>query len=243
MIKDDLLYTLFKINFVLPILVLLIYVVIDKKTVAILNKGLFWYVVSAYFFMTIILSIVNFYLLFGGFGPGSFYLLGSCLTSPVIALLVINQKSLKKNREELVAGMEKYLIPLKLSLVVVPLIPLPFSIFIIRTCDSYHNNQAIPLIHAVENYYNEQGEYPDEIEALIPQYIEFIPEPFCLTPYYWFGNYENTRIRLDFYMLDCIDKKVLAVQDTSLGWLRRYDFENLKWSASDAFDGYCSYLD
>lgn len=241
--NNDLFSVLFVINCILPVAVMVVYVVVHNKILNALSKQLFWGVVSVLFLATAVISIGNVYISFGGFGPGTLYFCGSFLAAPATAFLFFTKNPLRKEAGELSNNSQKYLISLRLAFILLQLIPFPTSMFFVRTCNSYHDKQVIPLIYAIENYYEDNSEYPGELEILIPKYISAMPEPFCLEPYRWFFDTENTNIKLNYYMLDCIDKKVLAVQDTSLGWLRRYDFENGKWSASDAFDGYCSYLD
>lgn len=44
---------------------------------------------------------------------------------------------------------------------------------------SYHSiEKSKPLINAIENFQTENGKYPDNLELIIPTYIEDIPEPF-----------------------------------------------------------------
>lgn len=222
---------------------IVLYVIVYNKILNAFTKRLFWITSFTFFVLTITLFVVNFYISFGGFGPGAAFFCVSLLAVPVTVFILFTKNPLKKEVSEISNNSKKYLFSIRLLFVFLQVLPLPAWKFVVGTCNSYHDEQAIPLIVAIENYFGDNGEYPNNLEALIPKYASVTPEPFCLEPYHWFFDTEGTNIKLNFYLLDCAEKKVLAVQDTSLGWLRRYDFEKDKWSASDAFDGYCSYLD
>lgn len=241
--NDNVLYAMFSINCVLPIVVMVVFTMGFNRIVRMNNIRLYFGFGILVLFIGITLTFYSAYTAFGGFGPGTILFFGTFFMGLVTALVLFVLKSQKQEREYASVDARKYLTPLKLVLIIAQLSPMVGSLVYYDACDSLHRQQAKLLISAIESYYDNNNRYPDNLETLTPDYLLEIPTPLCLQPYYWIGQLDGSNLKDTYYMLNCGDKKLLAVHDTSLGWLTRYDFITQKWSASDFLDGYCAYLD
>jgi len=62
-------------------------------------------------------------------------------------------------------------------------VPAYLSGWIERECDSRHQEQATPIIRALNEYKIENGVYPTSLHQLTPEYISEIPIPSCFSLY------------------------------------------------------------
>ena len=238
-----LLRTLMTIDCILPFVVMVAFIIFHNKVIKTNNAQLFFKFAITVILIGVVLTLFSTYTAFGGFGPGAILFFGTFIMGLVTAFILFDRRSLIKERENANDDTRKFLIPLKLILVFTQFLPLLGSSAFYRTCDSLYRRQAKGLISAIENYYQNNDKYPDNLEVLIPEYISEIPKPLCLQPYYWIGQFDGTDIKDSYHILDCGKKRLLAVPTTSLGWIDRYDFATRSWSRADFLDGYCSYLE
>lgn len=120
------------------------------------------------------------------------------------------------------------------SFVAIPLL----SFGIVRTCDSYHRQLALPIIQGMTSFEQNKKYIPPDSYMLVPDYLEKIPTPICLLPYDWTngGGFQKAI----FYTVECeSDDHYVAVMSTDLNSIQAYDFSTNSWSKVYSFDSSC----
>lgn len=243
MIDKKVLMALMIIDFVLPIVIMIAFIVAHNRIVKTNNARLFLRLGFVAILVGIVLTFFGAYTALSAAGPGAILCSETFVMGLVTAFILFDKRSLKKEREIADDKTRKYLIPLKLVLVFAQLLPAFGANTFYKACDSLYRQQAKILISAIEIYYEKNNALPDSLEVLVPEYVSEIPKPSCLQPYNLIGEFNGVGTGTNYSMLICGDKKLLAVSATILGFVVRYDFATQKWSSSDFLDGYCAYLD
>jgi hypothetical protein len=102
-------------------------------------------------------------------------------------------------------------------------------------CDQQSRENAAPIIAAVEAYYVEHGEYPDELESLVPAYLPQLPTPACR----WLDAGETHPFDLEYCTPEVTLLTVSLADDYGD---QRYNFATGNWSSISFLDGNCNFL-
>ncbi|GEM_PF-1889794 len=105
-------------------------------------------------------------------------------------------------------------------------------------CYAQNRRIGADLIAAVETYRQEQGRYPDSLEAIVPAYAPAIPAPGCA----WLSG-AGPWDRQGFELARCSsDVLLLTVESVDGSFIERYNFATGNWSSISFLDGACSFL-
>ncbi len=173
----------------------------------------------------------------GMFGLGSIL---ACLTpfTIVVSLLLFlifwrrffraSEDNQQQRRFYLVSG---------LSIVALQVVVFAGHFGIQSACFAQTRRQATPIIDAVEAYRQANGDYPQELEEIVPSYLEALPSPSCA----WLriDSYTPAKFALERCEPDIT---LLTVDSLDGEFIRRYNFATGDWSFVSFLDGTCSYL-
>ncbi|HEC23984.1 MAG TPA: hypothetical protein ENI95_13810 [Chloroflexi bacterium] len=111
-------------------------------------------------------------------------------------------------------------------------------------CNAANRVLVSDIVEAAQAYKQDQGEYPDTLEALVPGYLPEIPAPRCLAPYGWLSMFDRTGET--FEIVRCRDEDATLILAPLVGdgsFRGRYNLETGVWTPKVSFlDGWCSYL-
>jgi hypothetical protein len=176
------------------------------------------------------------------FSTGTFFVAGiTCLLFPlaliVLLIMLIRRPHLMESAENKPSFGRAYWV----GTILIPLlIMLPFfELFWIRmACFELNQRSAGPIVAAMEAYKQDQGNYPGELDMLVPSYIDSIPAGRC-------APLSSSEMRIpNFDISTCTseDVTILTVPIGSGEWIQRYNPESGIWSRVSFLDGACSYL-
>ena len=177
------------------------------------------------------------------FSTGTFFAAGvTCLLIPVALMALILMIGLRRKYTEALQDDHRFQRGYWLGIVLIPaLIAAPFfELAGIRSiCFGSNQRAAQGLIAAVEQYQNEQGAFPETLDALVPGYLPAIPAGKC-APLPEAGFNAPA-----FEILTCTPENItiLVIPIGSGEWIQRYNFENGLWATLSFLDGACSYLE
>jgi hypothetical protein len=174
----------------------------------------------------------------GAFGAGMAL---SCLTMVLIPIsliiwLLVRRPFGRKFGEDVLR--RKLYIWGGLLIVVTHLFPFIGSMTIDGACFRITQQNAETIITAVENYHQDIGVYPSDIETLQLDYLAEIPSPGCV----WLSTQPDWS-PVSYEIQTCNDGTVLLTNESSDGTsIERYNFSTGNWSSISIFDGACSFL-
>jgi hypothetical protein len=120
------------------------------------------------------------------------------------------------------------------SFVAIPLM----SFRIVKTCDGYHRQLALPLIQGIKSFEQHKKYTPPDSYMLVPDYLEKIPTPICLLPFDWIND--KGLQKAIFYTVECeSEEHFVAVMATDLNSIQAFDFSTNSWSKVYSFDSSC----
>jgi len=103
-------------------------------------------------------------------------------------------------------------------------------------CDGIQQDEVIPLIEAMEVYRHEKGFYPEDFSDVSPNYIQQIPQPFCLKPYAWFNAFVYYP---SYTILQCKNEPALVVfSSPDVQSVHIYNSSTKEWRVTDYYDIY-----
>lgn len=171
----------------------------------------------------------------GAFGPGVLML---CIAPPfgILGLLIHFRLSRRyRSEENVLAPIWWRSLLLAVFVVTVFMAPLPGYYAVTSLCNGLHARAAEPLVQALDDYREAQGNYPGTVEALVPEYIEAIPTPFC------FGLFPQAQYQS--YTLERCPEPILWLDVVQRGFPQRLNLETGEWSTISFLDGVCSFLE
>jgi hypothetical protein len=176
------------------------------------------------------------------FSTGTFFVAGvTCLMIPLALIVLLFMLFWRRKHLERMESDQAFRRGYWAGTILIPLIlALPFfELFWIRVaCFELNQRSATPIIAAMETYKNAQGDYPGEIEALVPDYLASTPAGRCAP----FSNSEMTKLDFDISTCTPGDVTILSVPIGSGEWIQRYNLKTGLWSRASFLDGACSYL-
>jgi hypothetical protein len=176
------------------------------------------------------------------FSTGTFFVAGvTCLMIPLALIVLLFMLFWRRKHMERLRNDQPFRHGYWAGAILIPLIlVLPFfELFWIRVaCFELNQRSAAPIIAALEAYEHAQGDYPDEIEVLVPDYLASIPAGRCAP----FSSSEMTKPNFDISTCTPGDVTILSVPIGSGEWIQRYNLETGIWSRASFLDGACSYL-
>ena len=180
----------------------------------------------------------------GGFGPATILSLlsvpGQCTTLIILILGGLSTRRIIKARD---ANWQKdfrfYLLGAGL-IFLLPLIP-PIGGSLLRSnCDAQNRDIAQGLIEAIERYTQDQGQRPQSLDDLKPDYASEFPSLSCLEQ----NESAVPSSPTNFDLVHCsADITLLVIPDMAGGWPQRYNFATQTWSQISFLDGVCNFLD
>gem|GEM_PF-5850213 len=117
-----------------------------------------------------------------------------------------------------------------LCMSVASLSPIMGIIGVKEQCTKVSDYRAQSIIDAANEYQLDYGVYPDDVRALIPDYILKVPSPFCMT---------LTRIVLNQSEFDYTRSRITKIRYHDMGLIRCYSFESDSWSSTVWHEGGC----
>jgi hypothetical protein len=124
-----------------------------------------------------------------------------------------------------------------LLIVSLQLCPFVGSYFINFNCYVANQVKAEEMIAALEAYRQDQGQYPEELETLIPTYLPSLPTPAC-------GSLSGDSRKPEFDLEQCrfSGETLLTLKSVDSSSIQRYNFATGNWSSTSLFEGTCSFL-
>jgi hypothetical protein len=189
--------------------------------------------------MIIVASIVLYYTTGGGFGPGILLVL-LVIGAPISFIIAVLQ---------LLAGLislimkkpgwaQKDLLLLVILGILVPFLfiaPVFGSFKIGDICDRIDRQDGEKIAQAILAYQRDMGSYPNQVESLVPKYIDSIPLNICKLPHKLLGD-DDTRYRIE----RCpYDSAVLTIWTVGGGWGQSYDLATPRWKYYDFSRPWC----
>ena len=110
-------------------------------------------------------------------------------------------------------------------------------------CENTHQENAECLISALEEYHDDYGRYPKEVEDLVPEYIAELPSAPCIGHY---GMLLGKPGKPDYYLYECSREEVtlLVVPSFHGVGVQRHNLATGEWSGIDPWsDDMCGYLE
>jgi len=172
----------------------------------------------------------------GAFGPGA-WLLFFCIPFTVIALWYYARQLNKTSRKSNDRRLAKTFVNNIVGFVLVSMVGLSPILGYNQINNLYltvNQNRADELIKALKAYEADFGNYPDELENLIPDYISSLPHPMS-NPF----TVENSSFE---YLMCQGGIQIVWYDPPRGGFPERYNLDAGYWSGISAFDGVCSYL-
>jgi len=127
--------------------------------------------------------LIGIYFLFTQFGAGALFGAMYCMTAPVIALgmLAFFLTRVRRDYKQNNTFTKADTINLLFGVLIIASIAMPSFLFrpISDRCANANSAKMPSIAHAVENYYLQEGKYPEKIDELVPEFISSIPEPSC----------------------------------------------------------------
>lgn len=162
--------------------------------------------------------------------------IGLCLTclSPITMLLSIG--ILIANRRKIIKDLQfghlshKIYTVCGLFIALLQLSPIIGFFSVSEVCSGVARTKAEPVISALDEYHRDHSEYPEDIDALVPNYLHELPPAVC-------GR--------SFYLEQCPSgTAVLAIYTPNGPGIYRYNIETGNWSIIDPLDfNVCDLLD
>jgi hypothetical protein len=174
----------------------------------------------------------------GAFGAGMAFACLSALLVPIslIVLLLLRRPFRRKYADDLIR--RRLYVVGGVIIILVQIFPILGSYSIDKACYAATRGNASPLISAVQRYEQDIGQYPSEVQDLLPMYISQIPAPACL----WLSG-DTYREQTGFEITACRNGSVLLTTISLDGSsIERYNFATGNWSSISFLDGACSYL-
>ena len=127
-----------------------------------------------------------------------------------------------------------------IGLVLVPLVQLaPWlgSRATSLSCDAMNRERAMIIVGAVADYHQANGEYPADLTALVPDYLDALLAPSC------FDADVSPYTQHEYELVTCRGGQVVSTVDAfSTDFIQRYDLATGQWSTVSFLDGVCSFL-
>ena len=175
-------------------------------------------------------------LTFGGaFGPGFLVFLSACLAIPMSAIFLLIgwpffYRAVGKNylRHSLYLGGGLIIVCLQFA-------PLYGDLGIGGACDKRTMQIGNQIVVELENYRQDNGEYPTELNALVPGYLSQLPTNKCLG---------SVGPEITFQLRECAQDGIALLTASSFdGWkVLRYNLSTSNWSGLDFLEGECGFL-
>jgi len=176
------------------------------------------------------------------FSTGTFFVAGvTCLLIPLALIVLLFMLFWRKRYQERLENDQAFRRGYWIGTILIPLIiVLPFfELFWIRiACFELNQQSAAPIIAAMEAYNQDQGDYPTELDALVPDYLGTIPAGRCAP----ISRSEMSKPHFDISTCTLGDVIILSVPIGSGERIQRYNLESGIWSRASFLDGACSYL-
>ena len=177
------------------------------------------------------------------FSTGTFFVSGiTCLLIPFALIVLLIFLYWRKNHKESIESDRVFRRWYWLGAILTPLIlTLPFfEIFMIQAaCVNLNQRAAAPIIAALESYKNSHGDYPEELDDLMPEFLDTIPAGRCAP----ISKSEYDKPIFDITICTPEDVTILTVPIGSGEWIQRYNTETGLWARISFLDGACSYLE
>jgi hypothetical protein len=191
-----------------------------------------------------ILSIVEVY----SSGSGNAQYLAECMPPVLGVLFLFLYLGFRFNPQKYHANkMIRWLEIIVAVLLFFSFLYVPFAgNIIIENCENYQQSEAAPIIAAMENYEGNNGDYPESLNSLVPDYLTEISTPFCLKPYHW--EFEKAKIvvdnPIDYTIKRCANDIVfLVVRSPEADYYQVYDFRVQNWKFYEDYDLNCVVLE
>ena len=99
-------------------------------------------------------------------------------------------------------------------------------------------------------YQQDHDAYPQEMGALVPNYVPELPSPRCFAPFRWFRRSDRSQTWFPFHgsgefgLRECSREgvTVLTVPSVEFDFIQRCNVTTGHWSRVSAFDGACAYV-
>ncbi len=188
----------------------------------------------------ILAAFCTVYTFSGAFGPGMVLFCSPFLAAPISLLVLLlayrpfsrawaGDEAAPRRRFYLVGGM---------FILLWQLTPILGHYGIRSACYARNRDIGADLIAGVENYYQEQGRYPESLDDLVPAYVPARPTPGCA----WLSG-SGPWDRQGFELTRCSsDVLLLTVESVDGASIERYNFATGNWSSISFLDGACSFL-
>lgn len=228
---------------------MLIFLMIAIFTLGLLAAPLLGYLLSQRRFGLIVGMLVLLLVSGGGlasyifFSTGTFFISGiTCLLFPLALIALLIALFWRRKNGDLLSSDIQVKRWYWVGVVLIPIIlVLPFfEIFgITAACFGRNARTAEPIIAAMEAYHQDHGIYPEEINALSPQYLGEIPAGHCAP--IGASTFEVPVYDISTCTYDG-ETTVLSIPIGSGEWIQRYNMDTGLWSRVSFLDGACSNL-
>ena len=155
-------------------------------------------------------------------------------------LLSLGSVALEKQQHNEATGqrLPRGLVAAAIFPIIIPFVAMGVS----SACDAANRRAAQPAIAALDAYHADYGDYPLDLDTLIPEYLSASPQTVCNLPaaLRWDAWYALDAGYMNWTIYDCgADGIRLIVPLMSSQFRQIYNPETGHWSVGDAFDGYC----
>lgn len=108
-----------------------------------------------------------------------------------------------------------------------------------KQCNQLNQEEINGIVKSLNTYRTEHGDYPEELDMLVPTYLSSLPVPHCFENYgdlkasKGFGESATTSVKLPIFV-KC--GNFITIPVITYGWLQRYDLETNEWSRISFLD-------
>lgn len=177
------------------------------------------------------------------FSTGTFFVAGvTCLLFPIALIAALIMLFWRKNYQEQLASDRSLRHWYWAGMILIPIIlVLPFFelLWIQRACFGLNRHAAQPIISALEEYHAENGNYPETLDELVPEYFASLPPGRCAP----FSSSNSEKLKFEINICQPDDIPILTVPIGSGEWIQRYNLGTGDWARISFLDGACSYLE
>ena len=192
-----------------------------------------------------------------GIGVGIFGGAFSCLVLPVAAVSVIAVIATRAKTWQLLRddpGRRRLYLVGAILVPLLQLVPLPGEVALVAGCDALNRGTGDGIVQALQAYHADHQAYPEDLAALVPEYLTEIPPARCFAPFAWFHGPEiyahmpglglPSLGSSPFHLEPCPREGVmlLTVPSIRIEFIQRHNLETGIWSRASFLDGVCSYL-
>lgn len=171
----------------------------------------------------------------GGWGPGTLFccLPGLVVPLSLITILLARPRFWRAFPDD--RGRRRLFLAGGALIVLLQLLPAVGSQAIRWTCSVLSAGTASRIAEAAQAYQHDHGDYPEDLQALVPNYLPAVPAPACA----WLSGREGNA----FDIASCGTGPTLIVSPSvDGGGIERFNLETGNWSSISFLDGACSFL-